>query len=197
MKDQNFVGWKVAFFSLLSVILLLVFITFLLFQRNFPEVSEEHFNQQAPGTEDAIFLIRTDKAKLNALIQKYIEQEDPDHPYIVEILVDKVQMRSFVKVLGRHVPVTINFAPEVVNTGDLLLKVETFSLGNLHLPVEQVLQFLSGWIELADWIVTYPKQKLVEVKLSEITVNEHNTIQFRFTIFDLEQDIIELEMAFS
>ncbi|WP_227937864.1 YpmS family protein [Alkalihalobacillus deserti] len=194
MKSQ-YNRWRIAFFTLVGLIFLLVFTVVLLFHKNFPEVMDEHFIQQAPLTDEAIFTIQTNKGCLNALIASRIENTRSEVPFMVELTEDKVQFRSAFSVLGQEVPVTVNFLPDVVANGDLLLKVETFSLGLLNLPVEQVLQLISGWIHFPDWIKTYPVDSVVELKVTEIKVNEDDTIHFRFTRFDLEQDLIELEMV--
>ncbi|MFC0561785.1 YpmS family protein [Halalkalibacter alkalisediminis] len=191
-KNAN--KWKIAFFTLSGLVLLLVITVVLLFYKHFPEVSEDHFIQQSPSMDEATFTIQTNKGRLNSLIASRIEQTPSEISYMVELQEDKVQFRSAFRVLGQEIPVTVNFLPEVVANGDLLLKVETFSLGLLSLPVEQVLQLISGWIDFADWVVTYPVDRLVEIKVTEIRVNEKDTMHFRFTRFDLEQDIIELEM---
>ncbi|MFC0473691.1 YpmS family protein [Halalkalibacter kiskunsagensis] len=193
MKKNNHV-WKIAFFALSGLVVLVIIILFMLIQRYFPEVDENHFVQKQPTTEEAAFVIQTNKARLNTLIASRIEQTPSDISYMVELLEENVQFRSAFKILGQEVPVTINFNPVVVPNGDLLLEVETFSVGILSLPVDQVLQFISNWIEVADWIVTYPSERVVEVKVTDIKVDENESMRFRFLTFDLEQDNIELEM---
>ncbi|WP_332694135.1 YpmS family protein [Halalkalibacter lacteus] len=193
MKKSNQV-WKIAFFALSGLVVLVIIFLFVLFQRYFPEVDENHFIQKQPTEEEATFNIQTNKAKLNTLIASRIEQTPSDISYMVELLDENVQFRSAFRILGQEVPVTINFKPVVVPNGDLLLKVETFSVGILSLPVDQVLQFISNWIEVAEWIVTYPSERVVEVKVTEIKVDKNESIRFRFLTFDLEKDNIELEM---
>ena len=192
---KPFNKWKIAFFTLSGLVLLIVMIVVVLFYKHFPEVSEDHFIQQSPSADEATFTIQTTKGRLNNLIASRIEQIPSEIPYVVELQADKVQFRSAFGVLGQQIPITVNFLPEVVDNGDLLLKVETFSLGLLNLPVEQVLQLISSWIDFEDWIVTYPVDRVVEIKVTEMKVNEEDTIHFRFIRFDLEQDHIELEMV--
>ncbi|WP_152608137.1 YpmS family protein [Halalkalibacter okhensis] len=189
-------AWKIAFLSLLSFVLITIIVAFMLVQHYFPEVEEQHFVPQQPTAEEATFHIHTNKAKLNSLIALKIAENPGDIQYVVELLEDSVQFRSAFRILGQEVPVTINFYPTVTPNGDLLLEVRTFSIGILHLPVDQVLQLLTNYLELAEWIVTYPSEKLVEVKITEIPIDENESMMFRFQTFDLEQDKIELEMIF-
>ncbi len=188
--------WKIAFLSLLGFVLVTIIVAFVLLQRYFPEVEEQHFVPQQPTGEEATFHIQTDKARLNSLIASKIAEHPGDIRYIVELMDDSVQFRSAFWMLGQEVPVTINFYPRVTPNGDLLLEVRTFSIGILNLPVDQVMQILTNWLELADWIVTYPSDKLVEVKITELQIDENESIMFRFLTFDLTQDKIELEMIF-
>ncbi|GAE25883.1 hypothetical protein JCM9140_1904 [Halalkalibacter wakoensis JCM 9140] len=189
-------GWKIAFFALLGFIAVCSIIALILFQRYFPEVDERHFEPTQPTGEEATFLIQTDKSKINALIATRIQEQETDMPYMVELMNDSVQFRSAIRIVGQEIPVTINFIPLVSPNGDLLLEVQTFSVGILQLPVEQILQLLPTWVELAEWIVPYPSERAVEVKITEIQVDESDTMQFRFLTFDLEQDNIELELIF-
>ncbi|MDT8862023.1 YpmS family protein [Alkalihalobacillus sp. MEB130] len=189
-------SWKIAFLSLLGLVIVSIVVVFMLFQRYFPEVEEHHFSPKEPVEEEATFLIQTNKSRLNAFLSLKIEEDASDIPYIVELIDDRVQFRSAFRVLGQEVPVTINFLPSVAPNGDLLLEVTTFSLGILQLPVDQVMQLLSNWLELAEWIVIYPSEKMVEVKVTEIEVDETDSMKFRFVTFDLDQDRIELEMIF-
>ncbi|MCL7747002.1 YpmS family protein [Halalkalibacter alkaliphilus] len=188
--------WKVAFLSLLGFVMVTAIVVFMLFQRYFPEVEEQHFLPKQPTGEEATFHIQTDKTRLNSLIASKIAEHPADIRYIVELMDDHVQFRSAFRMLGQEVPVTINFYPSVTPNGDLLLEVRNFSVGILNLPVDQVMQLLTNWLELADWIVTYPSEKLVEVKITEIQIDENESIVFRFLTFDLTRDNIELEMIF-
>ncbi len=174
---------------------MVIFTIFMMFQRYLPEVTDEHFMQHSKGTDEATFTIQTNKQRLNQLIASRIKEEPAEMPYMVELLEDHVQFRSAISVLGQRVPITINFLPEVLENGDLLLRVETFTLGLLNLPVEQVLQLITSWIDLADWIITYPADRVVEVKVTSIKLDENESIYFKFTTFDLEEDLIELEMV--
>jgi uncharacterized protein YpmS len=194
MKN-NLRSWQIAFFSLLGLVMFIVITAVVLFHQYFPDVTDEHFTYQSPLKKEATFTIQTNKERLNTLIATRIEENPSDVPYMVELLEDKVQFKTAFQVLGQRVPVTINFLPEVVNNGDVILKVETFSLGLLNLPVEQALQLISTWIEFADWIVTYPAERIVEVKVTEIKIENNDNISFQFTTFDLQQDKIELEMV--
>jgi uncharacterized protein YpmS len=192
MANRNV--WKIAFLTLCGIVVLVFIILFVLFQRYFPEVDESHFVQKQRTTEEATFVIQTNKERLNTLIASKIKQAPSDISYMVELLDKNVQFRSSFQVLGQEIPVTINFKPIVVQNGDLLLEVETFSVGMLNLPVDQVLKFITNWIEMEDWIVTYPSERIVEVKVTELRIDKNASMRFRFLTFDLEQNNIELEM---
>jgi uncharacterized protein YpmS len=192
MANRNV--WKIAFLTLCGIVVLVFIILFVLFQRYFPEVDESHFVQKQRTTEEATFVIQTNKERLNTLIASKIKQAPSDISYMVELLDKNVQFRSSFQVLGQEIPVTINFKPIVVQNGDLLLEVETFSVGILNLPVDQVLKFITNWIEMEDWIVTYPSERVVEVKVTELRIDKNASMRFRFLTFDLEQNNIELEM---
>lgn len=187
-------GWKIAFFSLLTLILIAFLIFMIFFLRYFPEVSQDHYLQQQPSAKEATFSIQSDKMRLNSFIASQIAANPTEIPYMVELTNEHVQFRSSFTILGRNVPVTINFQPIVAEDGDLLLEVETFSVGILYLPVDRVLQLIYEWIELPEWVEMYPSDHLVEVKVTELTVEGNESMRFRFITFDLKEDHIELDM---
>ncbi len=192
---QRMNGWKVAFFSLLTCLLVGFIIVAVLFQRYLPEVEENHFTQQESYANEATFFIQTNKSRLNSLISSQITTNQTEIPYIVELTEEHVQLRSSFPVLGQEVPITINFQPVVASNGDLLLEVETFFVGLLRLPIDRVLQLIYEWMDLPEWVEIYPTERLVEVKMTELRIDDHKSISFRFITFDLENDRIELEMT--
>ncbi|MBP3951453.1 YpmS family protein [Bacillus suaedae] len=186
--------WKIAFFSLVSFIVLLLVLIFLLVRNFLPNVEEESFISREPIEKEASFLIQTDKDKLNQLIASRIEQAPSEVPYMVELMEEDVQFRSTFSILGQNIPVTINFNPEVEQNGDLLLSVQSFTLGFLQLPVDRVLMIMNEYLSLEDWIEILPSEEAVIIRVTDIQINEKDTMFVRFQTFDLENDVIELEM---
>lgn len=191
-SNQN--KWKIAFFSLVSFIVLLLVLTFLLVRNFLPNVEEESFISREPIEKEASFLIQTNKDKLNQLIASRIEQAPSEVPYMVELMEEDVQFRSTFSILGQNIPVTVNFNPEVEQNGDLFLSVQSFTLGFLQLPVDRVLTIMKEYLTLEDWIEILPSEKAVIIRVTDIQINEKDTMFVRFQTFDLVNDVIELEM---
>ncbi|WP_165763720.1 YpmS family protein [Halalkalibacter urbisdiaboli] len=192
MKKQ--LSWKGAFFVLAGLILICILMVGIVLARYFPEVDDSHFEMKT-GTEPAasLFEIRTGKQQLNQFIAKQIEKENHAFRYIVELTDEHVQFRTSLLVLGQEVPVTINFSPTVTAQGDLLLHMDTFSLGGIRVPEVRVLQLIKDFIELPKWVEIYPSDRLVHAKVTALTISQDITL--RITSFDLVNDQISLDMT--
>lgn len=188
--------WKIAFFTLSIVVAIILVLLVFLMQRLFPEIDDHTYLPKQETREEATFFIQTDKQRLNQLIAKQIEKEPSDIPFVVELLHEDVQFRSTFSILGQNVPITVNFKPAVEQNGDLVLEVDSFSLGLFQLPVDRMLQLMKEVLDLEEWIVIHPHERMVEVNVTEIEVDAEQSMYFRFATFDLINDNIELEVVF-
>ncbi|MCM3762625.1 YpmS family protein [Alkalihalobacillus oceani] len=194
MKKMDKVNWKVAFFTLLGILVCLGVACLIIILRLFPAADENYFVPKERGAEEASFLIQTDRSRLNTYLAKYLQEQESEVSYLIELTDEEVHFRSSLPVMGQNVAVEMDFFPVVAENGDLLLEVRSVAVGLLQLPVERVLQLIDAWVERPEWVNIYPGERLVEVGITELEVGENEVFSFRMVTFDLPNDRIELEM---
>ncbi|MET3505866.1 YpmS family protein [Halalkalibacter oceani] len=194
MKKMDKVNWKIAFFTLLGLLICLGLACMIMIVRFFPDAEEDYFVPKERGAEEASFVIQTDRSRLNTYLAKYLQEQESEMSYLIELTDEVVQFRSSLPIMGQNVPIEMNFFPAVAENGDLLLEVRSVAVGLLQLPVERVLQLVDAWVERPDWVNIYPGERLVEVGITELEVGENEVFSFRMVTFDLPNDRIELEM---
>ncbi|MCM3712635.1 YpmS family protein [Alkalihalobacillus oceani] len=194
MKKMDKVNWKIAFFTLLGLLICLGLACMIMIVRFFPDAEEDYFVPKERGAEEASFVIQTDRSRLNTYLEKYLQEQESEMSYLIELTDEVVQFRSSLPIMGQNVPIEMNFFPAVAENGDLLLEVRSVAVGLLQLPVERVLQLVDAWVERPDWVNIYPGERLVEVGITELEVGENEVFSFRMVTFDLPNDRIELEM---
>ncbi|MCM2676675.1 YpmS family protein [Alkalicoccobacillus plakortidis] len=185
-------GWKFAFFLLAAVVFILIIVLFIMVRTFFPEAEESHYTPNLPANEEGLLTISSTREQMNQLIAEASSQLEEETPYTVELLSDFVEFRSTFSILGQSVPISVEFEPEVANSGDLLLTAESFSFGIFNIPSDQAMQLLKNNTELPDWIVIHPSESMIEVQVTNAQFDDRYS--FRVQAFDLANDEIEVEM---
>jgi uncharacterized protein YpmS len=193
-RTKGTFSWKLGFFVLLAL-LTLIFATVLAFLFRLSWSSEPyHFEDAEEMKGEASFTIMTDRDRLNRLMEVEIANliEDGEPPYRVVLTDEHVEFQANMQLLGFQAPITIQLLPTVAQNGDLVLEVDSFSLGGIQLPIEHILQWMSQMEDIPEWVVFYPKERLVVAEVTTLQVDER--LSFRFRTFDLYSDQIEAEM---
>lgn len=184
--------WKLAFISLAAVCIGILISLIVIFFMFFSGSDSSQYIPQEPTGEQALLQISSNREQLNNLIANATDELAEDTPYTIEVLQDDIEFQSSFSVLGQSVPITVEFVPDVAENGDLLLEAQHFSFGPISLPSEQAMQLMSNVTNLPEWVVFYPSNSVIELRLSEASFNDQYS--FRATAFDLEADQIEFEM---
>ncbi|MGO4887488.1 YpmS family protein [Anaerobacillus sp. MEB173] len=193
MKEFRSKIWMYSFFSLVFLIVVAFVVIIVMLNRYAPAVEES----KDPPVESIIektatFQVTTTKDQLNILITEWFKQQN-DLPYTV-ILEDTVKFQSSIVLLGRIVPITLDFDPEVTKGGNIILHLQSFSIGGFQLPGDIVLQAVRNAVELPKWVEIYADQQYVYVTISEVKFSESMSINV--ISFDLEGDVIEFELYY-
>ncbi|MFA9459107.1 YpmS family protein [Halalkalibacter sp. AB-rgal2] len=188
--------WKTAFFILLSIKGILFILFVILILRLFPTAEGELFESQPIHTDESLFTIETDKQRFNQFIGQLLAETESEVPYVIEFGESNLQLRTRFDVMGQEIPLVVYFNPEVEPNGDLLLMVDSFELGLFSLPVDRMLMLLNGTLELEHWIIIYPTEELVDLKVSELPLDENERMSLRFKTLDMEKDHIILGLYY-
>ncbi|MGD6831657.1 YpmS family protein [Sutcliffiella halmapala] len=189
---KRVMNWKVAFFSLLIINILIAGLAILLVllpkHSNLLRLSEK----TADDRQRVSFNIRSDKEDLNKLVEYYLEKETK-RPLNYEVrLTDRVELRGEMTVFQRDIPLTMTFIPQVQENGDVNLKQDSMSIGRLQVPVSMVLKYVGDNYPLPSWVSILPDEQSIYVSLQELELRSDAKVEF--TKFDLEKDDIEFKL---
>lgn len=183
--------WKIAFISLVSLnIVLLIFVIYFLTSAQ-SNVDAPYITEKS-RTNEPTFTITTTKDKVNELVNNYLTHllHDKDFKYSIS-LDDYVSLHGEFPLFGLYIPLKIDFEPVVLHNGDLLFKQKSISLGRLHLPSREVMEFISQSITVPDWVQVDPEHEQIYVQMTKIN---KNGIAFRVDEFDLINDRISFHI---
>ncbi|SDH25548.1 Uncharacterized protein YpmS [Alteribacillus persepolensis] len=189
LKRMN--RWKISFFLLLAVNIVVMFWLYMQFNAD-PDEPIFLPRNQSEAT-DVEFSIVTDKNNLNQLINRYINEfyDGQRAPYSIE-LDDGVHLSGSIRAFGQQIPATVVLKPLVQENGDLVLKQESISLGQLQLPNRQVLNYIKKNYEMPEWIEVNPDREDIYVAVTEIS-NSQN-IEVKAEQFSLTNDRISFSI---
>ncbi|MCY8235327.1 YpmS family protein [Priestia endophytica] len=182
--------WKVAFLTLLGVILFIIVIMGgMIFS---PTQSVSLPNTSIDNEKFVQFSVSTHKKDLNKILNQYLNRFTE---YNVILKNDIVEFNGSIPIFMKRIHVKMTFIPKTSNNGDLILIQKSLSLGKLHLPVSAVLKLVRSSLNLPEWIIIQPNKKMVYVGLQDMKMN-HSNMKIRINHFNLKKDDISLTLLF-
>ncbi|WP_170289343.1 YpmS family protein [Metabacillus lacus] len=186
--------WKIAFFTVVSIVGIVTAALFIfLYMPPEDEIPQGRSNIELSDEDTVEFTVGASKENLNQLIQHYlVEEADANQLDYEVVLEDKVYLLGKIRAFSTDIDARIAFVPIVKTDGNVLLKVESLSLGRLQLPVAYALQYVDGTYQLPDFVYISPKQQSIDIQLSEVQFE--NGLQTRAEMLDLENDNIRFRL---
>ncbi|MCD7033469.1 YpmS family protein [Metabacillus sp. GX 13764] len=183
--------WKTAFFVLLVLnILAAVVIMALLF---LPASNQSNQGQIKEGESTAELTVSSNKENLNKLINHYLQQEANADQLNYRVQIDdKVNLIGKIKVFNKEIDAKISFEPIVKKDGNMRLKVEDLSLGQLDIPIYIVLSYINSSYSLPDFVYIDEKNKTIDVALTEIKLK--SDLKAKAEAFNLKKDDIRFKL---
>jgi uncharacterized protein YpmS len=179
--------WKLGFFVLLGIDLLIVMI--IMFLVLTPAKKQDISNEQETAGDDVPFYVQSNKEDLNKLINYYLKKEANPSPVDYQVnLGNEVEMEGTIPFLSEELNMKLTFDPEAQKNGDLVLKQKKISLGRLHLPVPYVLKLIEDNYNLPTGVDIKPDQKIVYINMHKFTLK--NNTKVKVDQFDLKQNKI-------
>ncbi|WP_062356615.1 YpmS family protein [Bacillus kwashiorkori] len=183
MNKRN---WKRAFFILLGINIAVMLTLLLLFMLptsgNINEISTTKQN------DDVELIISAKKEDLTTFINEYIRNENDGNIAYGVYLKDEVELVGSLPVFTESIDMSMTFDAKALENGDLLLSQKGISIGNLHLPVTYVLNFIKRVYSFPDWVEIFPNEHMVYLHLTKMELK--NGIQIKAKQFDLSKDEI-------
>ncbi|MCH1626361.1 YpmS family protein [Ferdinandcohnia quinoae] len=183
--------WKILFFVVISInCIALLYFCIMTFLPSDTEIPKMELNKQ-----DGIELgVVTNKEDLTKLINNYLKKESKDIPLDYKVLLtDKVMLIGTITVFEKEIDIVLTFEPEALDNGDLLLRQESITLGQLELPVTYVMRYISDHYALPEWVKIDPKNQLVYANLSEMEVKSN--MKIKVDNFNLKNDNLKFKIV--
>lgn len=165
--------WKL-FFIVLAIVNIVVIsiLGFLLFgpvpEKNFPEkvtISKE---------ESSEFTVRTSKQNLNELVNAYIDNLLGDSEYRYQISFDEdVHLLGELPIFSATVPLSVHMDPIVQDNGDVIMKLNSISVGLLELPNKKIMEYIDKYLEMPKWVTVHPKKEEIYVALTKMDIKSN------------------------
>ncbi|OIM03799.1 hypothetical protein ATX49_05170, partial [Oenococcus oeni] len=136
--------WFLAFWSLLAIILIMVFsIFFALFSDSYQSKDSRSSIQDS----DATFNVVLTRKQVNAISAKFLKEQKIKN---LSISADSKQVYVYgdIKFLGSKLNVGVIFDPSVTKNGNVLLKAKKLVAGSMPLPIGTVMSYIKATTDL-------------------------------------------------
>ncbi|WP_169891142.1 YpmS family protein [Litchfieldia alkalitelluris] len=184
--------WRNMFFGIviINVAIVLGLFFFIFFSGN--DTNELKLTGYGEGinTESTINLtVLTNKKDLTTLINNYLEDEFQEQVLNYKIVLsEKVMLIGSIPAFGKEIDLVMTFEPVPQKNGDLILEQESISLGQIKLPVNFVLHYISENYALPEWITIEPNQHKIHAAITTMELNSN--VAVKVESFDLKNDDI-------
>ncbi|MFD1363484.1 YpmS family protein [Lentibacillus salinarum] len=165
--------WQRLFFWLLGanvfvVIAIIALIFWPVSETTPPDPAENHTQ---PSSE---FTVRTTKQNLNELINAYLDKllEGSGHQYSVS-LDDDVELVGELPVFSSTVPLSVHLEPIVQENGDIILKQQSISIGQLALPNKKIMDYLQQYLPMPAWVTINPADAEIYVAVTDMDIKSN------------------------
>lgn len=175
-QGKHFNGWKWALFILLAIVLISVGTVYhAVFVPDRPQTTET----VKPVKSESSFYVELNRRQVNALSNAYLTKlqkgQSIKYRFIVGHKYATVTGRA--KVLNTHVQFAVNFLPERLHNGNVLLHAKGMEVGRLNLPMKFVLGYLAKQYKLPKWVSINPNKKTILLDLAQYS--RHKTMHYQ------------------
>lgn len=173
-KSTKHNPWKWAFFTLLTLILLVIGTIF--FKATAP--TNVPAQQEAYPTTDTSVAVTLNRRQVNALSKNYLERFLKDDKVKYRFVVGNKYATVIGKThfLGAQVQFALNFIPKRLSNGNILLQTKGLSVGQLNLPVKFVLSYIKSNYKLPNWVYVNQKKKTITLDLNRYS--KHRSLHY-------------------
>lgn len=139
---------------------------------------------QKKESTDAEFTIVSTKENMEQLANEYLSELSTQTIFDYSIsLENNVTLSGNIRAFDQVIPIQVELSPAVQENGDLVLKQERISLGQLPLPNKKVLEFVKENYNLPDWVIVNPNDENIYVAVTQMdTASNFNVKVDRFNL---------------
>ncbi|MEK4699907.1 YpmS family protein [Solibacillus sp. FSL R7-0668] len=181
--------WKVAFFVLAGLIIMVVVGLVYLVTADIEQASPK----EPLALEGNILTVQTTAKEFEAIAKQYLVDETKKSPVPVELVIDdKIYLYSTLTLFNFELPIQMDFSP-VVSEGNIILKQDAVHVGMKKIPPEMVLKLMADAVDFPSWITVQPNDEQIYVDLSRINIASGSRV--RAQEIDLANDKIVLQVV--
>src|SRR5690625_3161664 len=192
-KFNKDMSWKRRFIILAALNGLVILFLAIYLYSPIPRTELELSSNRYKVENSSQFTVRTTKQNLNNLVNAYLDKllANTNHQYSIN-LDDDVQLFGELPMFSTTVPLLINLEPIVQENGDLILKQKSISVGQLQLPNKKIMQYVSKYLPVPDWVIINPREEEIYVKVTEMEIKSNFKVEVEQ--FDLEANNIAFKI---
>ncbi|HEY4565867.1 DUF2140 family protein [Planococcaceae bacterium Storch 2/2-2] len=187
-------GWKIAFFTLLTFVVLLgAGVAYLTFVPASPPLETKAAVDRG---DDYRFVVQASKEEVesigNRAIQEALASQGTSIPLQLTVN-DEVELATTLPFFSLDVDVTMAFEPEVLEDGNVLLHQSSVEVGRLPISPKAVLKVMNETGAAPKWMTIRPKEEEIALDLSEMPLKDGMSV--RAVSLDLPNDDIRFELG--
>lgn len=132
----------------------------------------------------ATFDINLNRDQVNALASSYLQDSgNGDFTFVANQ--NNVVLSGKLSILGQNIDAKMAMMPEATSDGNIVLKAQSISLGQISLPVNVAMGYIKQMYNGPSYVQFQPNQEKIIIDLNKATQNQN--MRFKATKIDLNQ----------
>lgn len=173
-EEKKINWWKWAFFCLVALIVISCGVVLNKATAPTPATT----TSKAVKPSDSSVTVELNKKQVNALAANYLNQFLKGQKIRYDFIVGDqyVTLTGNTKFLGAKVRFAINFIPERLSNGNVLLRAKGLSVGRLNIPIKFVMGYIAKNYNIPKWVTINPQKKTVLLDLNRYS--KHRSLKY-------------------
>lgn len=168
-KDKKINWWKYLFIALLTINIIFIGSIagkiFVGYNSNVnPKIEEKHELDIA----NKVAKIEMTTSQVNNLVNSYLKDFQTSKMTYNFYLGDVATFTGTYKFLFMNIPLSITFTPLSMDNGNIELKVEKISAGNINLPKDKALDYIKSTYDFPSFVSINGQEEKVTIALSQM-----------------------------
>lgn len=186
-KGTKINWWKWAFICLLAAIIIGTGVV--LNKATAPAPSTEVAKAVKPS--DSSVTVELNKKQVNALAANYLNEFLKGQKIKYDFIVgDKyATLTGNTKFLGAKVRFAINFVPERLSNGNVLLKAKGLTVGQLNIPIKFVMGYIAKNYDIPKWVKINAQKKTVLLDLNRYS--KHRSLKYSAQEINMQKGLFK------
>lgn len=175
--------WKWAFIIL--VVLIVGSIGYVVHQVSAPV--EKQTTVQPLKTSNSSFQVKLNSTQVNALAANYLTRLQKNEKTKYKFVVGKkyATITGSTKFLGFKLNFALNFIPQRLSDGNVLLNAKGLSVGRLNIPIKYVMGYIKNHYKLPNWVKLNQKKKTILLDMNKYS--KHRNLHYSAEEINLQQ----------